>query len=98
MDGLVYKIIIATYSLFTLACWFNRLCKEYSKDRVLYYAANISNIKKTKARQTFNTNNSKWILLCTFILIRLFINLQYINYTIIVKPSYKLLEVKQLFT
>ena len=50
MDGLVYKIIIATYLLFTLACWFNRLCKEYSKDKVFYYTASISNIEKAKVR------------------------------------------------
>ena len=58
----------------------------------------MSNIEKAEARQTFNTNNFKWILLYTFILIGLAINLQYINYAIIVKLSYKLLEVKQLFT
>jgi hypothetical protein len=94
----VYKIVITTYSPLILACWFNRLYKEYGNNKVLYYTAGMSNIKKAKARQTFNTNNFKWILLCTFILIRLAINLQYVNYTIIVKPSYKLLEVKQLFT
>ena len=53
------KIIIATYLPFTLACWFNRLYKEYGKDKVLYYIANISNIEKAEARQTFNINNSK---------------------------------------
>ena len=75
MDSSVCKIIIITYSLFILACWFNRLCKEYGKDKVLYYAAGMSNIEKAEARQTFNTNNSKWILLYTFALIRLSINL-----------------------
>ena len=75
MDGLVYKIIIATRLLFTLACWFNRLCKEYSKDKVLRYVASMSNIEKAEARQTFNTNNFKWILLYTFTSIGLAINL-----------------------
>ena len=50
MDSLVYKIIITTYLPPTLAYWFNRLYKEYSKDKVLYYIASISNIKKAKAR------------------------------------------------
>ena len=59
MDGLACKIIITTYLPLILACWFNRLYKKYSKDKVLYYIAGISNIKKAKARQTFNTNNSK---------------------------------------
>ena len=90
----MYKIIITTYLLLTLACWFNRLYKEYSKDKELCYTASISNIKKAEARQPFNINNSKWILLYTFILIRLAINLQRVNYAIIVKPSHKLLEVK----
>ena len=94
MDGLVYKIIITTYSPLILACWFNRLYKKYSKDKILYYIASMSNIKKAKARQTFNINNFKWILFYTFILIKLSINLQYINYTIMVKPSHKLLEIK----
>ena len=58
-DGLVYKIIITTYLPLTLACWFNRLCKEYSKDKVLYYAASMSNIEKVEARQIFNINNFK---------------------------------------
>ena len=71
----VYKIIITTHLPLILACWFNRLCKEYSKDKVLHYTASMSNIKKAKARQTFNTNNFKWILLYTFILIGLSINL-----------------------
>jgi len=55
----VCKIIIATCLPLILAYWFNRLCKEYSKDKVLCYAAGISNIKKVKARQTFNTNDFK---------------------------------------
>ena len=59
MDSLVCKIVIATYLPLTLAYWFNRLYIKYSKDKVLYYAASISNIKKAKARQTFNINNSK---------------------------------------
>ena len=59
MDCLAYKIIITTYLPFILACWFNRPCKEYSKDKVLCYIASISNIKKAKARQTFNINNFK---------------------------------------
>jgi len=46
----VYKIVITTCLPLTLACWFNRLCKEYGKDKVLYYAAGMSNIKKAKAR------------------------------------------------
>ena len=50
MDGLIYKIIITTRLPLTLACWFNRLCKEYSKDKVLYYTASIFNTKKAKAR------------------------------------------------
>jgi len=58
-NGSVYKIVIITHLLLTLACWFNRLCKEYSKDKMLYYAAGISNIKKAKARQTFDTNDFK---------------------------------------
>ena len=49
-DGLVYKIIITTHLPLTLACWFNRLYKEYGKDKVLYYAASMSNIKKAEAR------------------------------------------------
>jgi len=75
MDSLVYKIIIATCLPLTLACWFNRLYKEYNKDKVLCYIAGMSNIEKAKARQTFNTDDFKWILLCTFILIGLAINL-----------------------
>ncbi len=59
MDGLVCKIIIVIYLPFTLACWFNKLCKEYSKDKVLRYAAGMSNIKKAKARQTFDTDDFK---------------------------------------
>ena len=59
MDGLACKIIITTYSPLTLACWFNRLYKEYSKDKVLCYIISMSNIKKAEARQTFNTNNFK---------------------------------------
>ena len=55
----MYKIIIATRSPLTLAYWFNRLYKEYGKDKVLRYAAGMSNIEKAKARQTFNTDNSK---------------------------------------
>ena len=47
MDSLVCKIK------------FNRLCKEYSKDKVLCYIAGMFNIKKAKVRQTFNTNNFK---------------------------------------
>ena len=50
MDGLVYKIVIITHSPLTLAYQFNKLCKEYSKDKVLYYITNISNIKKAEAR------------------------------------------------
>ena len=49
-NSLAYKIIITTYLPLILACWFNRLCKEYSKDKVLCYIAGISNIKKAKAR------------------------------------------------
>jgi hypothetical protein len=94
----VCKIVITIYLPLTLACWFNRLYKEYGNDKVLCYTASISNIEKAEVRQTFDTNNFKWILLYTFILIGLAINLQRINYTIIVKPSHKLLEVKQLFT
>jgi len=75
MDGLACKIVITTRLPLILACWFNRLYKEYGKDKVLCYAAGISNIKKAEARQTFNTNNFKWILLYTFVLIRLSINL-----------------------
>ena len=59
MDGLVCKIIIITYLPLTLTYWFNRLCKEYNKDKVLYYIAGMFNIKKAKARQTFNINDSK---------------------------------------
>jgi len=58
-DSLVCKIVITTCLPLTLACWFNRLYKEYGKDKVLRYTAGISNIKKAKARQTFNTNNSR---------------------------------------
>ena len=50
MDGLAYKIIITTCLPFILAYQFNRLYKEYSKDKVLRYIAGISNIKKAKAR------------------------------------------------
>ena len=50
MDSLVYKIIITTCLPFTLACWFNRLCKKYSKDKVFCYAVSIFNIKKAKTR------------------------------------------------
>ena len=64
---------------------------------MLRYTASMSNIEKAEARQTFNTNNSKWILLYIFTLIKLAINLQHINYAIMVKPSHKLLKVKQLF-
>jgi len=46
----VYKIIITTRLPLILAYWFNRLYKEYSKDKVLRYIASISNIKKAKAR------------------------------------------------
>jgi hypothetical protein len=59
MDGLVCKIIITTYSPFILAYWFNRLYKEYSKDKVLHYIAGMFNIKKAKTRQTFDINNFK---------------------------------------
>lgn len=96
-DGSACKIVIATRSPLTLACWFNRLCKEYGKDKVLRYAAGMSNIEKAEARQTFDTDDSKWILLCTFASIGLSINLQRANYTIMVEPSHKLSEVKQLF-
>ena len=88
------KIIITTHLPLILAYWFNRLCKEYSKDKVLRYTAGMSNIEKAKTRQTFDTDNFKWILFCIFILIGLAINLQHANYAIIVKLSYKLLEVK----
>jgi len=64
---------------------------------VLRYAAGMSNIEKAEARQTFDTDDSKWILLCTFASIGLSINLQRANYTIMVEPSHKLSEVKQLF-
>ena len=50
MDGLVCKIIITTCLPLILACWFNRLCKEYSKDKVLRYVASMSNIEKAEAR------------------------------------------------
>ena len=50
MDGLAYKIVIATRLPLILAYQFNRLYKEYSKDKVLYYIAGIFNIKKAKAR------------------------------------------------
>ena len=59
MDDLAYKIVITTYLLFTLAYQFNRLYKKYNKNKVLRYIASISNIKKAKIRQTFDTNNSK---------------------------------------
>jgi hypothetical protein len=49
-DGLAYKIIITTYLPLTLAYWFNRLYKEYGKDKVLRYIAGMSNIKKAEAR------------------------------------------------
>ena len=75
MDGLVCKIIIITYLPLTLTYWFNRLYKEYSKNKVLYYTASISNIEKAEARQTFDINDFKWILLCTFVSIGLVINL-----------------------
>ena len=50
MDSLVCKIIITTRLPLILAYQFNRLCKEYGKDKVLYYIAGMSNIKKAKAR------------------------------------------------
>ena len=50
MDGSAYKIIIATHSPLILACWFNRLYKKYSKDKVLYYVAGMFNIEKAEAR------------------------------------------------
>ena len=53
------KIVIIIYLPFILAYWFNRLCKEYSKDKVFYYIASMFNIKKAEAKQIFNTNNSK---------------------------------------
>ena len=58
-DGLVYKIIITTYLPLILAYWFNRLYKEYNKNKVLHYTASMSNIEKAKARQTFNTDDFK---------------------------------------
>jgi hypothetical protein len=58
-DGLVCKIVIITYLPLILACWFNRLYKEYSNNKVLCYIASISNIKKAEVRQTFNINNFK---------------------------------------
>ena len=75
MDGSACKIIITTYLPLTLACWFNRLCKEYNKNKMLCYAAGMSNIEKAKTRQTFNTDDSKWILFCIFVSIGLAINL-----------------------
>ena len=59
MDSLACKIVITTYLPLTLVYWFNRLCKEYGKDKVLYYIASMFNIEKAKARQTFNINNFK---------------------------------------
>jgi len=59
MDGSACKIVIIIYLFFILACWFNRLYKEYGKDKVLYYIAGMSNIEKAEARQTFNTNDFK---------------------------------------
>ena len=58
-DSLACKIVIITRLLFILACWFNRLCKKYSKNKVLCYTVGISNIKKVEARQTFDTDDSK---------------------------------------
>ena len=49
-DGSACKIVIIIYSLFTLAYQFNRLYKEYSKDKVLHYITSIFNIKKAEAR------------------------------------------------
>ena len=55
----MYKIIITICLPLTLVCWLNRLYKKYGKDKILCYIAGMSNIKKAKARQTFNTNDFK---------------------------------------
>jgi hypothetical protein len=49
-DSLVYKIVITIYLPLILACWFNRLYKEYSNNKVLYYAVSMSNIKKAEVK------------------------------------------------
>ena len=49
-DSSACKIVITTYLFLILAYWYNRLCKEYGKNKVFCYTAGMTNIKKADAK------------------------------------------------
>lgn len=96
-DGSPCKIIVATRKPLLLRTWQEILVHAYGNEAVIPYTAGMTNTNRTKAADRFDNHDKAWILLCSFGALGTSMNLQRGNRVIMLEPSHKYAQWRQLF-